>query len=85
MLLFLFCFKCYWFSVEFGLCGTPGNRKAYGAGLLSSFGEIEYSQSTEPEIRPWDPYNAAEQDFQITTFQVIIKLICCFVVVVKIV
>lgn len=61
--------RCYWFSVEFGLCGTPGNRKAYGAGLLSSFGEIEYSQSTEPEIRPWDPYNAAEQDFPITTFQ----------------
>jgi len=61
--------RCYWFSVEFGLCLQNGQRKAYGAGLLSSFGELEYAMGSKPEFRPWEPFKAGEQTYPITTYQ----------------
>lgn len=71
---------CYWFSVEFGLAkGPPGEGyRAYGAGLLSSFGELEYScapyrpggdRDVFPEYKPWVPADAAKQEYPITDYQ----------------
>mmetsp|Transcript_24403 Transcript_24403/g.35855 ORF Transcript_24403/g.35855 Transcript_24403/m.35855 type:complete len:437 (-) Transcript_24403:146-1456(-) len=69
---------CYWHSVEFGLLKENGEVKAYGAGLLSSFGELEYSCSPDrpaggtderPELRPWDPKEAGMTQFPITCYQ----------------
>jgi len=34
---------------------------AYGAGLLSSFGELQYCLGPEPELKPFDPYVASVQ------------------------
>jgi phenylalanine-4-hydroxylase len=70
--------RCYWYSVEFGLTREGNDIKAYGAGLLSSFGELEYACSptrpaggTEdtPEIKQWEPDVAAGLGFPITTYQ----------------
>merc|ERR1712168_1021852 len=60
---------CYWFTVEFGLCRQNGQLKAYGAGLLSSFGELEWCLSGEPELRPFDPEKTGAQKHPITEHQ----------------
>ena len=44
-----------------------GELRAYGAGLLSSFGEIEAFR--DAEVRPWDLGEMAEHDYDITHFQ----------------
>ncbi|KAI8373156.1 Biopterin-dependent aromatic amino acid hydroxylase-domain-containing protein [Radiomyces spectabilis] len=59
----------FWFTVEFGLCRQDGELRAYGAGLLSSFGELEYCLSDKPELRPFDPSKTALQKYPITEFQ----------------
>jgi len=63
---------CYWFTVEFGLCKEDGKVKGYGAGVLSSFGELNYAlggDETKPQYLDFDPFDAAVRDYPITTYQ----------------
>uniref|UniRef100_A0A8L0DNG6 Phenylalanine-4-hydroxylase n=1 Tax=Oncorhynchus mykiss TaxID=8022 RepID=A0A8L0DNG6_ONCMY len=59
----------YWFTVEFGLCRQGSEIKAYGAGLLSSFGELQYCLTDKPKIQPFDPAKTSLQKYPITEFQ----------------
>ena len=61
--------QLYWFTIEFGLCRQEGEVKAYGAGLLSSFGELQYCLSGKPDIRPFDPSKTAVQKYTVTEMQ----------------
>jgi len=59
----------YWFTIEYGVLWQDGALKAYGAGLLSSFGELEHSLSGAVEIKPFDPWLAKDTAYPITSYQ----------------
>uniref|UniRef100_A0A4W3GFH1 Tryptophan hydroxylase 2 (tryptophan 5-monooxygenase) n=1 Tax=Callorhinchus milii TaxID=7868 RepID=A0A4W3GFH1_CALMI len=60
---------CYFFTVEFGLCKQDGQLRAYGAGLLSSIGELKHALSDKAIVKPFDPKTTSTQECLITTFQ----------------
>ena len=67
--------RLYWFTVEFGLVEHEGDIKAYGAGLLSSFGELEHAFSDEVERRPFDLEQVINHDFTYSDMQPILYVI----------
>jgi len=44
--------RVFWFTLEFGVVHEDGAVQAYGAGLLSSYGEIETFR--DADIRDWE-------------------------------
>ncbi|MDA8434396.1 MAG: phenylalanine 4-monooxygenase [Actinomycetales bacterium] len=65
-----FVSKVFWFSLEFGVVHEPDGPKAYGAGLLSSYGEIE--EFVEADLRPLDLARMGVQTYDITHYQPIL-------------
>lgn len=63
--------RLYWYSIEFGLSLDNGIKKAFGAGILSSFGELEYSLSSTCQAKyvDFEPEIVCEIDYPITKFQ----------------
>ncbi len=55
----------HWWTVEYGLIGTPENPKIYGAGLLSSIGESAWCMTDKVEKMPYS-IEAADKEFDIT-------------------
>jgi len=67
--------RLYWFTVEFGLVEHEGDIKAYGAGLLSSFGELEHSFSDKVDRRKFDLEEVINQDYSYSDMQKILYVI----------
>jgi phenylalanine-4-hydroxylase len=45
----------WWYTIEFGLIEEAGQTKAFGAGLMSSYEEIEVAFSDRVKRSPFNP------------------------------
>jgi phenylalanine-4-hydroxylase len=61
--------RVFWFTLEFGVVHEDGELRAYGAGLLSSFGEIDHFRDPSVEVRDWDLDAMAATEYDITVYQ----------------
>jgi phenylalanine-4-hydroxylase len=62
--------RLYWYTVEFGLIDTPKGLRTYGAGILSSGGEISYClESPDPNRIGFDLLRIMQTRYKIDTFQ----------------
>lgn len=67
--------RLYWFTVEFGLVEHEGGIKAYGAGLLSSYGELEHAFSDKVERRPFDLEEVINHEYTYSDMQPVLYVI----------
>jgi phenylalanine-4-hydroxylase len=73
--------RFFWFTIEFGLMkgSRPGEVKAYGSGLLSSYGELEHCIES-PDVQRW-PFQlewVVNQYFEIDHYQPLLFVVDSF-------
>ena len=62
--------RLYWYTVEFGLIDTPQGLRAYGAGILSSAGELRHSvRNPQPSRVGFDLQRIMRTRYTIDSFQ----------------
>jgi phenylalanine-4-hydroxylase len=62
-----FLSRVFWFTLEFGVVVEDGELRAYGAGILSSYGEIDEFRGME--LRPIDLVEMGTAEYDITRYQ----------------
>ena len=62
--------RLYWYTIEFGLIQIADGVRAYGAGLLSSGGELDYCiRSTAPHRLGFDVTRVMRTEYKIDAYQ----------------
>jgi len=62
--------RVFWFTIEFGVVWEDDELRAYGAGLLSSYGELDVFHRAE--VRAWDVEAMGTTEYDITKYQPLI-------------
>jgi phenylalanine-4-hydroxylase len=62
--------RLYWYTIEFGLIESPQGLRVYGAGIMSSGGEIEYClTSPKPRRIPFNVERVMRTLYKIDSYQ----------------
>ncbi len=62
--------RLYWYTVEFGLVESAAGLRAYGAGLLSSGGELRYAvEDASPQRLRFEAQRCMRTRYRIDTYQ----------------
>ena len=62
--------RIYWYTIEFGLVVEDGALKAFGAGIVSSAGELVHAVTAPAALRlPFDPLRVMRTAYRIDAFQ----------------
>jgi phenylalanine-4-hydroxylase len=70
--------RLYWFTVEFGLIQTANGNRAYGAGLVSSIGELQHALGNKPIVKEFDLLEVLRTPYRIDIYQPIYYVIESF-------
>lgn len=71
-----FLSRVFWFTLEFGVVHEHGEPKAYGAGIVSSFGELDVFQRAE--LRALDFAEMGRTEYDITHYQPVLYAAASF-------
>lgn len=61
--------RIHWFTIEFGLIRENGDIRIFGAGILSSYQEVQHALSDKVEKLPADFDRMAQQDYVVYKLQ----------------
>ncbi|TJZ44132.1 phenylalanine 4-monooxygenase [Streptomyces piniterrae] len=59
--------KVFWFTLEYGVLKEDGEYRAYGASLLSAYGELQNFRKAD--IRPLDAREMTSRPYDVTSYQ----------------
>jgi phenylalanine-4-hydroxylase len=68
----------HWFTVEFGLIKKPEGMRIYGAGIISSLGEVQHALSNEVTVHNFDLEKVINQEYDVWHLQPVLFAIDSF-------
>ncbi len=68
----------HWFTVEFGLIKQNSEMRIYGAGIISSLGEVQHALSKDVEVKNFEVDKIIHQDYDVWHLQPILFAIESF-------